>query len=64
MLIQQKPYYEKPKFKLYHADSLKLLQEMPENSVDMVFANPNRAVRFQNTPDGLYPFQMKLEVLF
>ena len=40
MPIQQKPYYEKPKFKLYHADSLKLLQEMPENSVDMVFADP------------------------
>ena len=40
MPIQQKPYYEKPKFKLYHADSLKLLQEIPENSVDMVFADP------------------------
>lgn len=36
----QKPYYEKPKFKLYHTDCLKLLAELPENSVDMVFADP------------------------
>lgn len=35
-----KPYYEKPGFTLYNADSLKLLAEMPESSVDMVFADP------------------------
>lgn len=33
-------YYQKPRFKLYHADSLKLLSEFPENSVDMIFADP------------------------
>ena len=36
----QKPYYEKPKFKLYQANCLDLLAELPENSVDMVFADP------------------------
>ena len=36
----QKPYYDKPKFKLYQADCLELLAELPENSVDMVFADP------------------------
>ena len=35
-----KPYYEKPKFKLYHADCLDFLAQLPENSVDMVFADP------------------------
>jgi len=36
----QKPYYEKPKFKLYNADCLKILADLDENSVDMVFADP------------------------
>lgn len=36
----QEPYYKKPKFKLYQADCLELLAELPENSVDMVFADP------------------------
>jgi site-specific DNA-methyltransferase (adenine-specific) len=36
----QKPYYEKSKFKLYQANCLNLLAELPENSVDMVFADP------------------------
>jgi len=35
-----KPYYEKPRFKLYHADSIEMLKELPEGSVDMVFADP------------------------
>lgn len=35
-----KPYYEKPKFKLYQADCLDFLAQLPENSVDMVFADP------------------------
>ncbi len=36
-----KPYYKKPRFELYQADSLKLLKEFPgNNSVDMVFADP------------------------
>jgi site-specific DNA-methyltransferase (adenine-specific) len=36
----QNPYYEKPKFKLYHANCLDVLAELPENSVDMIFADP------------------------
>jgi len=32
-----KPYFEKPKFKLYKANSLELLSEMKENSVDMIY---------------------------
>ncbi len=36
----QKPYYEKPKFKLYQANCLNVLAELPENSVDMIFADP------------------------
>lgn len=34
------PYYEKPKFKLYQANCLDILGELPENSVDMIFADP------------------------
>jgi len=34
------PYYEKPKFKLYKGDCLNLLSEFPENSIDMIFADP------------------------
>ncbi len=36
----QKPYYKKPNFTLYQADTLKFLKEIPENSIDMVFADP------------------------
>jgi len=36
----QKPYYEKPKFKLYQANCLDLLAELPESSVNIVFADP------------------------
>ncbi|MBF0554597.1 MAG: site-specific DNA-methyltransferase [Nitrospirae bacterium] len=39
MIIQQ-PYYEKTGFKLYHADCLEILTSMPEDSVDMIFADP------------------------
>ena len=34
------PYYEKPRFKLYRADCLDILAGLPENSVDMIFADP------------------------
>jgi len=34
------PYYEKPKFRLYHANCLDVLKEFPENSISMVFADP------------------------
>jgi len=36
----QKPYYKKPNFTLYHADTLEFLKELPENSIDMIFADP------------------------
>jgi len=36
----KKPYYERPNFRLYLDDCLKILAEMPENSVGMVFADP------------------------
>jgi site-specific DNA-methyltransferase (adenine-specific) len=35
-----KPYYEKPNFKLYQSNCLDILNELPENSVDMIFADP------------------------
>lgn len=35
-----KSYYEKPRFKLYQANCLDLLAKFPENSVDMIFADP------------------------
>lgn len=38
--IKQKPYFSKENFVLYHGDSLKLLEQLPENSVDMIFADP------------------------
>ena len=35
-----KPYYQKDDFSLYNADCLEILKELPENSVDMIFADP------------------------
>lgn len=34
------PYYQKDNFTLYQADSLEFLKELPESSVDMIFADP------------------------
>jgi site-specific DNA-methyltransferase (adenine-specific) len=39
-LEHRKPYFEEPGFVLYHANCLDILSELPENSVDMVFADP------------------------
>lgn len=39
-MIKQKPYFKNGGFALYNADSLKLLEELPENSIDMIFADP------------------------
>ena len=36
----QKPYFDHSQFKLYKADCIKFLNELPENSVDMIFADP------------------------
>ncbi len=35
-----KPYFEKPKFKLFLGDSISLLKNIPENFIDMIFADP------------------------
>lgn len=35
-----KPFFEEPRFKLYFANCLDVLAQMPKNSVDMVFADP------------------------
>ena len=35
-----KPYFQKDDFTLYNEDCLKVLAQMPENSVDMIFADP------------------------
>ena len=38
--IKQKPYFSNDSFVLYKKDSLKLLEELPANSIDMIFADP------------------------
>lgn len=35
-----KPYYEKDGFTLYNGDCLSVLAGLPEDSVDMTFADP------------------------
>jgi site-specific DNA-methyltransferase (adenine-specific) len=38
--VEKKPYFQKDNFVLYHADSIDFLSNLPENSVDMIFADP------------------------
>ncbi len=38
--VMIKPYYERPRFVLYRADTLEFLDKLPEDSVDMIFADP------------------------
>lgn len=38
--LEQKPYFQKDDFVLFHGDSTDLLSRLPENSIDMVFADP------------------------
>ncbi|MDR1087085.1 MAG: hypothetical protein LBL16_02430 [Endomicrobium sp.] len=33
-------YFQRNNFILYNGDCIKVLQELPENSIDMIFANP------------------------
>lgn len=33
-------YFEQPSVRLYHGDSLRVLEALPENSIDMIFADP------------------------
>jgi len=35
-----KPYFKDNNFTLYMGDCLKILDKLPENSVDMIFADP------------------------
>ena len=35
-----KPYFQEDGFVLYHADALELIRLLPEESVDMIFADP------------------------
>ena len=38
--IKNKPYFQKDNFVLYNSDCLRILEQLPENSVDMIFADP------------------------
>ena len=38
--IKEKPYFVKGNFVLYNNDCLKILEQIPENSIDMIFADP------------------------
>jgi len=38
--IKDKPYFVKDNFVLYKNDCLKILEQIPENSIDMIFADP------------------------
>ncbi|MBA3047099.1 site-specific DNA-methyltransferase [Patescibacteria group bacterium] len=38
--IKNKPYFVKDNFVLYKNDCLKILEQIPENSIDMIFADP------------------------
>ena len=38
--ISKKPYFTKDNFALYHGDALGVLAKIPENSIDMIFADP------------------------
>lgn len=38
--IKQPPFFQKDNFLLYHADCLTILEQLPENSIDMIFADP------------------------
>ncbi len=38
--ITVQPYFKKGDFSLYNSDSIQLLNTLPENSVDMIFADP------------------------
>lgn len=38
--VKQKPYFNAPNFVLYKEDCFKILEQLPANSVDMVFADP------------------------
>lgn len=38
--IKNKPYFAKDDFVLFNADCIEILEQLPENSIDMIFADP------------------------
>lgn len=38
--IQAEPYFKKDSFVLYNDDCINVLEQLPENSIDMIFADP------------------------
>ncbi|OGZ62879.1 MAG: hypothetical protein A3C58_00445 [Candidatus Staskawiczbacteria bacterium RIFCSPHIGHO2_02_FULL_34_10] len=38
--VSRELYYGRPGFKLYNANCLDILAQLPENSIDMIFADP------------------------
>ena len=38
--VEARPYFQKHDFVLYNGDAILLLNQLPENSVDMIFADP------------------------
>lgn len=38
--VTDNPYFVEGNFVLYNADCIKILEQLPENSVDMIFADP------------------------
>jgi site-specific DNA-methyltransferase (adenine-specific) len=38
--IKTKPYFQEDEFRLYLGDAVSLLKQLPDNSIDMVFADP------------------------
>ena len=38
--ISEAPYFSQNNFVLYLGDSLKIMNQLPENSIDMIFADP------------------------
>lgn len=39
-VVKESPYFKKDNFVLYCGDSLRVLAQFPENSIDMIFADP------------------------
>lgn len=39
-LLEFKPYYQHKDFTLFNADSIAFLSSLPEDSIDMIFADP------------------------
>lgn len=39
-IISDRPYFIKDNFVLYHGDSIRILNQLSENSIDMIFADP------------------------